>query len=244
MKKKICVLLLVSIVTTAGYCQKIKGWASYQVSRDQIVTIQELFFEPRTSIFVKNNKATPPETTPPTTLDQFLKKGDDVAKDDYVFKDLKTNRMKSNEYLKNGTRVIVEDSIPNLAWKLHPDTKQIGGFKCQKATTTFRCADYTGWFTMEVPVGAGPWKLGGLPGLILELRNENVMEVYTLTSLEYPTKKEMPSMPSVSQEKVYLSYKNFGKDQREEMRKLVVFLKSRADFPEGGEVRIDERECY
>lgn len=51
----------------------------------------------------------------------------------------------------------------------------IAGYNCHKATTEFRGRTFEVWYTPDVPVNFGPWKLNGLPGLILwatDSRNE------------------------------------------------------------------------
>lgn len=72
-------------------------------------------------------------------------------------------------------RAIQEDNMmysepfPLQKWQLGKETKTICGYKCQKATCTWRGRTYTAWFTPEIPVSAGPWKFGGLPGLIMKI---------------------------------------------------------------------------
>jgi GLPGLI family protein len=61
--------------------------------------------------------------------------------------------------------------------------KKIGPYQCQKAVATFRGRDYTAWFTRDVPINAGPWKLHGLPGLII-MAIDNSGEVrFTVSSI-------------------------------------------------------------
>jgi len=67
-----------------------------------------------------------------------------------------------------GERYVIDMEYPAVDWELSDETKAIGGYTAQKATTRFKGRDYTAWFTMDVPFRAGPWKLLGLPGLILE----------------------------------------------------------------------------
>lgn len=66
--------------------------------------------------------------------------------------------------------VSVKDNVPKIKWEIvENNTKNILGFKCQKATTTFRGTPITAFFTPEIPTSFGPEKFSGLPGLILEI---------------------------------------------------------------------------
>ncbi|MDR0438006.1 MAG: GLPGLI family protein [Bacteroidales bacterium] len=53
-------------------------------------------------------------------------------------------------------------------WKISVDTDQVAGYRCQKASSRYGGRDWTVWFTHEIPISEGPWKLRGLPGLILK----------------------------------------------------------------------------
>ena len=64
--------------------------------------------------------------------------------------------------------LFVKDKPRIISWELLNETKNINSFKCQKARGNFRGRTYTVWFTDDIPVSLGPWKLNGLPGLILE----------------------------------------------------------------------------
>lgn len=65
--------------------------------------------------------------------------------------------------------LLVKENFKPFNWEILKDTKKIGNFVCQKATTSFRGRNYTAWFTKEIPVPFGPWKFNGLNGLILEV---------------------------------------------------------------------------
>lgn len=80
------------------------------------------------------------------------------------YNDLETQKFKSRDI---GFKYIDEET-PKIDWQIQDETKKIGDLTCIKATTTFRGRNYTAWFTMVVPLPFGPWKLQGLPGLIVE----------------------------------------------------------------------------
>lgn len=65
--------------------------------------------------------------------------------------------------------LLVKEKPLNAVWKLHAETKKMSNFLCKKATIYFRGRNYTAWYAPKIPVPFGPWKLRGLPGVILEL---------------------------------------------------------------------------
>jgi len=67
-----------------------------------------------------------------------------------------------------------EEVIPKQEWAINMDSVMtILGMECHKATTKFRGRVWEVWFTEEIPISLGPWKLGGLPGLILKATADN-----------------------------------------------------------------------
>ena len=66
-------------------------------------------------------------------------------------------------------RISTRDKIEGLfTWKLCEGEKTICGYPCKKATTTFRGRTWTVWYAPQLAYSDGPWKLCGLPGLVLE----------------------------------------------------------------------------
>ena len=76
----------------------------------------------------------------------------------------------------------VEDREP-LAWEFRDSVKTVLGYECHLAEADFRGRHWSAWYTLEVPVSAGPWKLWGLPGLICEAYDDSHFFSYTLVSL-------------------------------------------------------------
>jgi GLPGLI family protein len=67
----------------------------------------------------------------------------------------------------------IEESAPTVNWTLTDERKKIDQYECSKATCYFRGRNYQAWFTTEIQTSFGPLKLNGLPGLIIELSDED-----------------------------------------------------------------------
>ena len=67
-----------------------------------------------------------------------------------------------------GDTLLIKNIIEKINWQISDSTKSIGGYNCQKAEASFRGHQYIAWFCPDIAVPSGPWKLQGLPGLILE----------------------------------------------------------------------------
>ena len=70
------------------------------------------------------------------------------------------------------TNYLVEEDAPTIKWKISKDTASFSGVKCQKATTYFKGRNWIAWFAPDLAFQSGPWKLNGLPGLIIEAHDE------------------------------------------------------------------------
>ncbi len=67
-----------------------------------------------------------------------------------------------------------KDPIKIFKWKLENESKNILGYKCQKATTQHFGRSYSAYFTTELGFNhGGPWKFDGLPGVILEIKSSD-----------------------------------------------------------------------
>ena len=73
------------------------------------------------------------------------------------------------------------EPTPDIAWTLTDDTLTVGGYYCQTATCKFRGVAWTVCYTEEIPSSAGPWRLRGLPGLIVKAESE--AHTFCLTEL-------------------------------------------------------------
>lgn len=80
---------------------------------------------------------------------------------------------------------VYPDSVPSLDWNFSDETTDsIMGYGCRKATVEFAGRHYSAWFTPEIPLPFGPYKFGGLPGLILKLEDAEQQFVWEAKGFE------------------------------------------------------------
>lgn len=95
----------------------------------------------------------------------------------------------------------VEEEIPKIDWKIERDTMSFSGLKCQKATATFKGRNWIAWFAPELPFANGPWKLNGLPGLIIDAYDEKKEVQFQFAGFEAVTVKAVDQTNSTEDEK-------------------------------------------
>lgn len=66
-----------------------------------------------------------------------------------------------------------EEDLPELKWELMDTAIQVLGYECRAAKCDFRGREWTAYYTEDIPLMDGPWKLQGLPGLIMKAEDKN-----------------------------------------------------------------------
>ncbi len=180
--------LLVILVSTNVICQNNIGIVEYQETDEfnykGIKSFYTLYFDNNYSLYEENlNKATFGEmdfNESDGTITTIKLPYRDKPK--FNFFDFKNNSSMFS-ISPFGNYTIVNDKDEKISWSLMGETKKIGNFECQKAKAHFRGRNYYVWFTTEIPLSTGPWKLNGLSGLILEVQEENGLIHIIATSI-------------------------------------------------------------
>lgn len=113
-----------------------------------------------------------------------------------IKRDFEKNIM-SEVFEMSGKTYIIDDSLKNLDWKILNDIKDVAGHICMKAMVqdTIKKQKIVAWFAQDIPVNAGPERLYGLPGLIMELDiNDGVVivEATKIEPLSITTEMDLP----------------------------------------------------
>lgn len=119
--------------------------------------------------------------------------------------------------------LLLEEIIPKIKWKIFSEKKKIGNFNCQKATSSFRGRVYIAWFALDIPINSGPWKLRGLPGLILEAHDSTNEINFIASSL---SKSEYKINPSMTANRV-LNIEEYKKLKKNGLKDFIKILKSK-----------------
>lgn len=66
-----------------------------------------------------------------------------------------------------------EEEMPVFKWELTDSVNNVLGYKCHAAKCNFRGREWTVFYCEDIPVMDGPWKLHGLPGLIMKASDKD-----------------------------------------------------------------------
>ena len=90
---------------------------------------------------------------------------------DVLFRDQSAGRLTHTDQI-GMDHLLYTEPLPDCGWELADGERTILGYVCRRAACTFRGRSYEAWYAPEIAVSCGPWKFGGLPGLILAIRDD------------------------------------------------------------------------
>lgn len=232
MKRILCIMTVLSIfIMTKVHSQHLSGEAIYQTQRHVDIkldsssvnsemqkTIQEqmrkqfqkeykLTFNNTESLWKEEASIGKPQA-PSSTGIQIVTTGNN----DVRYQNIKEEKYVSQSDLM-GKLFLVSDTLNKTEWKLEKETKNIGQYKCFKATfiteyeeSSITTGDEeatiekktkttTAWYTLDIPVQLGPSTFWGLPGLILEINDGTQAMMCTKVTLNTGEKVNIP-MPT------------------------------------------------
>ena len=91
--------------------------------------------------------------------------------------------------------------VPN--WQLTPDsTTTIIGYKCLLAKALFKGRTWYAWYSEDIPISEGPWKISGLPGLVLLAYDQNKQYIFNAIGMSTLNGTESITFTEKAREKV------------------------------------------
>ena len=70
-----------------------------------------------------------------------------------------------------------------IDWTLSDDTVTVGGYLCKTATCQLHGLKWKVRYAEDIPTSAGPWKLCGLPGMILDAETEGDIHHFSIADI-------------------------------------------------------------
>lgn len=113
-----------------------------------------------------------------------MRKGPTKPTNSYVFTDLAEDCV--THYNRFGEDYgYYTEPLSEMQWTIMEDsTASILGYECVMAESDYHGRHWKAWFTSEIPMPFGPWKLHGLPGLILKAEADGGFS-FAATGLEH-----------------------------------------------------------
>lgn len=110
--------------------------------------------------------------------------GWDILKDNKANKETITNRLPFSEQV-----IEYEEIVPELTFRPTEETDSVMGYFCKSAVCDYGGRSWKVYYTEEIPLPYGPWKLNGADGLILkalDTENNFVFEAVGMTQQQQP----------------------------------------------------------
>lgn len=231
--KKNWYFFVIIFLPMQSYCQKNINFTnleiSYNVQRNNYESDYILMFDGNIALWEETSDLMPRKNANVNfeRVGQYMRKN--------VYTDINNSTMLSNlEIIYQ--KFYVREKKSNLNWKLSESTETILGYKCSMATTNFRGREYIVFYTDNILTNIGPWKLHGLPGLILKVESHSYDEIYKIEATNLKMNKEKSKNYLNTYKKFEKKYKRkfqswseFEKDINKYINNLISYNKSNSE---------------
>ncbi|EJL68193.1 GLPGLI family protein [Chryseobacterium populi] len=161
----------------------------------------------------------------------------------YLTKNIKESKIKK-VYVSplSRDRFFITD-FKKLDWKINPETARIGEYNCQKAEVEYGGRHWIAWFTKDVPISEGPYFFHGLPGLIIQIKDDASDFDFKLAQLRVKTNNSLYEVEG-GKEISWIQYNNLLLDYFNNPISIVATggKKVMTDDGVGGYKPVNERE--
>lgn len=178
---------------------------------DSVSQYSSYFIENHVKALKKWKRENPKKGYYPSTIN--LKGREKGCWSEYQYSQIFVHQQKLTEWavmpLAEPQQWMYTEGYPSMSWSLSTDTTTICGYLCQKATCHWRGRNYIAWFAPQLPIKLGPWKFGGLPGLIMKIYDTKHLYTWQAVAID---KGEFPILQ--------LGKKYFKETTRNKVRKM------------------------
>lgn len=126
-----------------------------------------------------------------------------------------------------GKEVYYTEKIEPIKWELTDKDTIIAEYNCLSAIGTYHGHKWHVYYTTEIPLSVGPWKLHGLPGAILYAKED--LGNATFDAIEVRTPKKVLPIPNLSKA-IKCTRKDFQEMKIEEAHNPKEFTKKRFGY--------------
>ncbi|MDR1610723.1 MAG: GLPGLI family protein [Candidatus Symbiothrix sp.] len=129
-------------------------------------------------------------------------------------------------------KYVIKGELVKPEWSIVSDSiKMIENYTCLMANGFVCGRNYTVWFTPDISVSAGPWKLWGLPGLIVSAHSDDNVVKITMTSLKQTDilPKEPEIIQTITPEEFKIVLREGAKKISRKIRALVSGISDSAE---------------
>ncbi|MDE5555465.1 MAG: GLPGLI family protein [Muribaculaceae bacterium] len=134
---------------------------------------------------------------------------------------------------------VYEEDAHSIEWEIGEETDTICGYECMVAEGNYGGRTWRAWFTTEIPVAMGPWKISGLPGLVMKAADKDNLHVFEAISFRrgevpiyrpnWPDAVKIDRNKFINNKKEFESYDDPMKHIPVESIKSVTVAKSASD---------------